>query len=489
MAPMHAAGRIAPQAPDAAHATLQGRYALIDLETTGGDPLHERVMEVAIVLFEDGRVVDTWSSLVNPGRRVPAGIADFTGITDEMVAEAPAFAGIAHDVADRIAGRVFVAHNARFDYGFLRNEFLRLGTRLRNPVLCTVRLSRSFAPDARGHGLDALIARHGFVCRARHRALGDAEVIAQFLAWLVREHGAAAVRAAIDAQIARPGLPAHLPEDLEHDLPEGPGIYRLLGAEGRALFVGSGSNLRARVVQHLTSGEMERVLGPAAQHVASVDWMETAGALGARLLEARLVAEQRPAGNRRCRRPDELHTIRIAERAGRVQVAIEAFDGAAQTEAYGLFRKPREAARHLDRVIRRQRLCRVSLGLEASSGSCVAYQLGECRGACVGNEALTLETTRLRIALAALRVREWPFDGPIGIRDRGLLRDEIHVLDRWSYLGSARNDGELQELADVSGEATFNLDIYRILLREIPQRRRDIVRIEGSTRPRGASAQ
>jgi DNA polymerase-3 subunit epsilon len=184
-----------------------------------------------------------------------------------------------------------------------------------------------------------------------------------------------------------------------------------------------------------------------------------------------------------------LHTIRIAERAGRVQVAIEAFDGAAQTEAYGLFRKPREAARHLDRVIRRQRLCRVSLGLEASSGSCVAYQLGECRGACVGNEALTLETTRLRIALATLRVREWPFDGPIGIRDRGLLRDEIHVLDRWSYLGSARNDGELQELADVSGEATFNLDIYRILLREIPQRRRDIVRIEGSTRPRGASAQ
>src|SRR5690349_4239101 len=162
---------------------LEGRVACVDLETTGGTAARHRIIEVGIVLLEDGLVVDSWSSLVNPGARIPPSIAEFTGIDDAMVSAAPTFADIAADVRGRLDGRLFVAHNARFDYGFLRNEFRRVGQRYSSRVLCTVKLSRKLYPGEARHNLDALMARHGIVCESRHRALGDARAI-----WLLMNH-------------------------------------------------------------------------------------------------------------------------------------------------------------------------------------------------------------------------------------------------------------------------------------------------------------
>jgi len=165
----------------AAEGALAGRIACVDLETTGGHAARDRIIEAGVVLLEDGAVVEEYSTLVNPGVRIPYAIQEFTGISEAMVADAPPFSEVADAIAARIDGRLFVAHNARFDYGFLRSEFRRLGRRFRAPVLCTVRLSRALTPDERGHNLDAVMARHGIACEARHRALGDARVLADFL--------------------------------------------------------------------------------------------------------------------------------------------------------------------------------------------------------------------------------------------------------------------------------------------------------------------
>ena len=121
---------------------LRGPVACVDLETTGGMAVHHRIIEVGIVLLEDGEVVEQWSSLVNPGVRIPPSIEDFTGISNAMVEDAPPFEDLRREVRRRLDGRLFVAHNARFDYGFLRSEFRRCGERFAAPVLCTVRLSR-----------------------------------------------------------------------------------------------------------------------------------------------------------------------------------------------------------------------------------------------------------------------------------------------------------------------------------------------------------
>jgi DNA polymerase III subunit epsilon len=159
---------------------LEAPVAFVDLETTGGNPAHHRVIEVGVVAASAGGLEFEWSSLVNPGMWIPYGVQRLTGITDEMVEGAPCFEDIAAQLAARFDGRLFVAHNARFDYGFLREEFRRSGIRFESTVACTVRLSRRVNPGLPRHNLDMLIAYLGLHITRRHRALPDAQALWQF---------------------------------------------------------------------------------------------------------------------------------------------------------------------------------------------------------------------------------------------------------------------------------------------------------------------
>ena len=162
-------------------------FAVIDLETTGmrarGD---DRITEVAVVLVHGARREVIFQSLVNPGRPIPPMISVVTGITNEMVKDAPPFEAIADELLGLLAGRIFVAHNARFDWGFLDASFRRTrGLALTGPRLCTVRLARRLLRDVGSCGLDNLTMFFGFENAARHRALGDADVTAQLLSRLL----------------------------------------------------------------------------------------------------------------------------------------------------------------------------------------------------------------------------------------------------------------------------------------------------------------
>ena len=165
-------------------------------------PALDRITEIAAVEVDAGRIARAWSTLVNPGTAIPPAIRAITGITNDMVADAPRFCRIAAELHQRLAGRLLIAHNARFDYGFLRSEFGRAGMPFAAGTLCTVRLSRRLYPEHAHHDLDSLIARHHIRCAARHRALGDARAVCQFLRAAALEHGEEAVAAAA-RQIAK----------------------------------------------------------------------------------------------------------------------------------------------------------------------------------------------------------------------------------------------------------------------------------------------
>ena len=170
---------------------LPRELAFVDLETTGGNAAYHRITEIGIVRVVDDRVVEEWSTLVNPECRIPPPIQAFTGITDAMVADAPRFREVAATVREKLGAALFVAHNARFDYSFLRSEFRRADRRFSAKVLCTVKLSRRLYPAQRRHNLDAVMQRHGLECSARHRALGDARVLADLWRCLRSERPAA----------------------------------------------------------------------------------------------------------------------------------------------------------------------------------------------------------------------------------------------------------------------------------------------------------
>lgn len=156
-------------------------YVVVDLETTGSDPATQRITEIGAVKVRDGRIIAEWSSLVRPGRRIPSFIVQLSGITDEMVANAPDFAAIADELYDFLGDAVFVAHRAKFDHGFLKAEFERVGKRLAGPVLCTVVETKRHFPGLKSYGLHALSTHFGIPLESHHRALCDARATAALL--------------------------------------------------------------------------------------------------------------------------------------------------------------------------------------------------------------------------------------------------------------------------------------------------------------------
>ncbi|MET0657463.1 MAG: exonuclease domain-containing protein, partial [Steroidobacteraceae bacterium] len=234
-------------------ALLPGRYACVDLETTGADPQFARIIEVGIVLIDDGVITGRWSSLVDPERPISERIQAFTGISNEMVAAAPTFHQVMDEIHGRCSERIFAAHNARFDYGFLRTEFARAGKRFSASLLCTVKLSRRLDTSVRVHNLDAVIERYGLTCERRHRALPDAQAVADFLLAAISAYGAARVQQELDHQTRAIVLPPQLPASLLEELPEAPGVYCCMDAAGNALQVGRANHLRGAVLSLLTA--------------------------------------------------------------------------------------------------------------------------------------------------------------------------------------------------------------------------------------------
>ncbi|THF60327.1 3'-5' exonuclease family protein [Pseudothauera rhizosphaerae] len=449
--------------------SLPERLAIVDVETTGANPVHDRVTEIAILRIERGEVVARWESLVNPGRSIPRMIQDLIGITDEMVAGAPAFGELAGTVRSLLAGCVFVAHNARFDYGFIRNEFARIEQDFESSVLCTVKLSRALYPEHHRHGLDALIARHGLQCDARHRAMGDTEALWQFARLVGASFPADALAAAAAKAMKAPPRPPGLPVGVIEGLPDTPGVYLFHGEGERLLYVGRGASLRARVMDHFAaagSGKGAALM----REVRRVEWIETAGELGAQLLETRLVRELRPLRNRQGQ-DGESFALRLI--AGRrrppilQRVALAGTDPAGWEDLYGVFHDRKEADSLLREFAPLYRLCPRRLGLESGSGACQAYLAKRCAGVCAGRETPTEHDARLAGALAAVRIKPWPWRGPVVVAEHCAHsgRSACHVLDRWCLLGSAETPAELDELMAQRPAPAFDADIYRILVR------------------------
>ena len=269
----------------------------VDLETTGGSVGEDRITEVGVVEVAAGEVT-RWSTLVDPRRAIPPFIQQLTGISDDMVRGAPTFDEIAPALFERLAGKLFVAHNAAFDRGFLRAEFERAGFAFNPDVLCTVRLSRALFPAEKRHGLDALVVRHGLVPSDRHRALADADLIWQFWQQLPALVPQETLAAQVDRLTRRHVLAGDITDELIDTAPAGHGVYVFYGENDAPLYVGRSVRVRQRVRAHLSGERRSSREQRMAQQVRRVEWRATGGELGALLVEAQWIAALRPAFNR-----------------------------------------------------------------------------------------------------------------------------------------------------------------------------------------------
>ena len=443
---------------------LDRPLVFLDLETTGATASFDRITEIGLIEVERGRFVGEWSTLVNPETRIPPFIETLTGISNDMVALAPTFAEVACVLKARLDGKLLIAHNARFDYGFLKNEFQRLGVKYQSEVVCTVKLSRKLFPGHPRHNLDSLIERHGVTCNARHRALGDARVLWELTQKWHAELGGEALAAAATVQIKLPTLPPWLSELVLDEIPEMPGVYLFYGDNNMPLYVGKSVNLRARVLSHFSGDHRVSKDMRIVQQVKRLDWKETAGELGALLEEARLVKQLLPILNRQLRRNNDLCAFAWDAAAGSAPQLKSAadIDFGDTSHVYGMFRSKRAALETLRNLAHAFELCLIATGIEKGKGPCFAHQIERCRGVCVGKEPRAQHDLRLMEALSGLKLQAWPFKGRIGVREESSKRTELHVLDHWCYLGTVRSE---HEVAALDARPAFDLDTYKILKR------------------------
>ncbi|MGB7297950.1 MAG: exonuclease domain-containing protein [Burkholderiaceae bacterium] len=471
------------------------KLAFVDVETTGGSPTTARITEVAIVIVwwpadAIGPPHCTrWSSLVNPGVPVPTEISYLTGIDNAMVANAPRFDQLAPRIISLLNDAVFVAHHARFDYGFIKTELARSGHAYTSPTLCTVRLSRMLHPDRSPHTLDALIIRHKLPCDDRHRALGDAQVLWHFLVRMFRDHGIEQVNEAAQRLLKKPNLPAHLGiESVEH-IPPRPGIYFFHGLNAHPLYIGKSKNIRQRIASHFCGDHTSERGIRLASETRRISWQETPGEFSALLAEIRAIDNQMPAHNRALRRHQQSVAFRFNngdpkpiyqklsgepaanKRAGTLAIS----DNPGSGDLYGPFTSRAAARSALQKLATTHHWCQNRLGLTRSSSGnvdnagkpCFARQLGRCTGACVGaidDQQLLLD---MAAELEALRIDRWP-NTPLLVIETGFGLATWHLFDRWCWLASGAIDAGITSDRDTSSQSAILDTVTRIVGGSLP---------------------
>ena len=466
--------------------------AFVDLETTGTLAAGDAITEVGIVRVDadpDGisePAVSEWSTLINPGIPIPPEIQALTGITDVMVRDAPRFDRIADEIAARTAGAVFVAHNARFDYGFLKHAFARAERRFSARVLCTVRLSRRLFPDEPRHSLDSVIARHQLPIDGRHRALGDARVLWAFVRMLYRDLAAEIIEEAARRVLRTPSLPPQLAPDAIDALPEAPGVYLFYGLNALPLYIGKSTNLRERVGAHFSSDYRSPTDLRLSAEIQRIEFEETAGEIGALLREATLVKAMLPAHNHALRRKAESGVLELPDTPGPPRyVRAMGIEPRELAGRYGPFSSRRQARDVLRQLAAEHALCWKALGLEKRVGPCFARQVRRCAGACVGAESADAHHARLASALATFAIPRWPYPDLAILREKSMFGDriDVHVLRDWCWLGTAHDDGELACLIEAPPRPTFDADIAKLLIRTFARGRHDVRAVAPAPQP------
>lgn len=303
-------------------------YAVIDVETTGGSPSLDRVVEVAIFVFDGEKVVDSFSTLLNPKRPIDPYVTKLTGITNEMVMHSPTFESVHERILDLMHENIFVAHNVKFDFGMIRKEFKRLGIDFNRQQLDTVNLSRKVIPGFQSYSLGNICDSLGIEIKDRHRATGDAEATVKLLQIILASpHAQKYMEVELNHGIDVDLLPPYLSKAEIEKLPEDAGVFYYKDETGKTIYVDGSKNIRKKVITEFSkpadSADAKRMF----ELMRSIDYELTGSELIAKLLAHREIKKQQPEFNKKPRIQVFTHGIFIdADEQGFAQLKIHPLD-------------------------------------------------------------------------------------------------------------------------------------------------------------------
>ncbi|MEM9024664.1 MAG: exonuclease domain-containing protein, partial [Bacteroidota bacterium] len=369
-------------------------FAVVDIETTGGYASHHRITEVAVLVHDGQQVIERYQTLINPGKSIPFHITALTGISDDMVRDAPTFEEVAEEIAALTKDKVFVAHNVNFDYSFLKKEMEDAGVAFQRKKLCTVRMSRKLLPGLPSYSLGNLCKAVGIRLQGAHRAAADAEATTELLALLLAKDQDGTIEKAIKRTSREALLPPHVPRKEFEALPAKTGVYYFQDAKGKVLYVGKAKNIKARVTSHFSGKAVTWQKQHFMQHIHHLRFDLTGNELVALLLESEQIQKHWPRYNKAQKQQNVKYGIvHYEDRKGFMRLGVHRVRGNAQRMVD--FHSAFEAREFLWRWVEAHGLCPSLCGLQNGTGPCRETATYTCNGACSGKE--TAETYNVRL--------------------------------------------------------------------------------------------
>ncbi|TAL70384.1 MAG: hypothetical protein EPN88_06265 [Bacteroidetes bacterium] len=365
---------------------FQQMYAIIDIETTGGSARIEKITEIAIYQHDGSKITGEFVSLVNPERNIPYFITNLTGITNEMVEDAPRFYEIAKTIVELTEGRTFVAHNARFDYSFIRQEFKSLGFNFKRNILDTVALSRKLFPGHRSYSLGNICRDLSITINGRHRAAGDAlATVKLFEIIIAKDLEITGSKSVLLKNTRVSKLNPKLDITKVDSIPDEPGIYYFYNEDGDLIYVGKSRNLQQRISTHLSNNTTNRSM-EMRDLIADIDWETTGSELIALLKESSEIKKNKPVYNRAQRRTGFQWAIfSFTDTHGYINYRYGKLDD--DEDPVSVFTSKEKTKSKLNYLVETYGLCQKLCGLYETDGACFHYQVGICKGACCGKES------------------------------------------------------------------------------------------------------
>ena len=312
-------------------------YAIVDIETTGGNASHSRITEIAIIIHDGNQIVERWESLINPQKEIPAPIFALTGINNEMVKNAPIFDEVAETIFQLLSERIFVAHNVNFDYSFVKHQLEEAGFKWKATKLCTVRTARKIRPGLLSYSLGKLCRYLDIPLVNQHRAGGDADattiLFSKLLEWdYENEIDKMLKRAAKDQR-----LPPNLPKEDFEQLPEKPGVYYFYNQVKKVVYVGKAINIKKRVASHFSGNSITAQRQNFLKDIYAISFEVCATEFMALLLECTEIKKLWPVYNRALKKYEPKYGLFEYEaRNGYKYLAItKLIKGQSPMETYG----------------------------------------------------------------------------------------------------------------------------------------------------------
>jgi DNA polymerase-3 subunit epsilon len=380
-------------------------YAVVDIETTGGHASANGITEIAIYLHDGREITQFYQTLINPGIPIPYYITTLTGISNEMVADAPPFEAVAPLIHDLLKDRIFVAHNVNFDYSFVKHQLAQTGFELQTKKLCTVRLGRKIFPGLPSYSLGNLCRHLGISIKDRHRAGGDAEATATLFGLLLAADKDKVIAGALKVGSKEQFLPPNLPPEQVKLLPAAPGIYYFHDQKDKVVYVGKAKNLTKRVNSHFTGHSTSRQRQNFLRSIHRISYQETGTELMAAILESVEIKRLWPAFNYSQKRVEFRYGYYLFEdQSGYLRIAIE--KKRKYSNPVHSFQLLVQGQQLLRSLIRQFELCPRLCFLQKGEGTCSGITASICKGACEQKELPGSYNARVKAAIAFLQEQQ-----------------------------------------------------------------------------------